>query len=183
MDGRSEVPTDFHAVPDFALQDQRGETVSSDEFDGKIYIANFFFTSCPGICPTTMSNMARLQAEFADADNVVLLSHSVTPETDSVSVLQAYAEKMNALSSKWYLLTGAREDVYDLGKHAYFANEDLGEASMGDDAFLHTESFFLVDQDRRIRGVYNGMNASAVQQLMADVRTLRAATTATAPPA
>jgi protein SCO1 len=180
----SDVPSDFHAVRAFSLVDQRGEAVSADDLADKIYVANFFFTSCPGICPTTMTNMARLQAEFEPLDDVVLLSHSVTPDADSVSVLRAFAEKMRALSSRWYMVTGDREEIYDLGKRYYFADEDLGERTAGsiehrpaDDAgseeFLHTESFFLVDRNRHIRGVYNGMNRTSVQQLVADVQALR----------
>lgn len=180
----ADVPADFHAVRAFSLVDQRGVEVSAEDVAGKIYIANFFFTACPGICPTTMNNMARLQAEFEAMDDVVLLSHSVTPDADSVSVLQAFATKMRALSSRWYMLTGDRDEIYDLGKRYYFANEDLGENTADEvvngfadgaasEEFLHTESFFLIDRNRRIRGVYNGMNRTSVQQLVADVQALR----------
>ena len=126
----------------------------------------------------TMANMARLQTAFADNEDVALLSHSVTPDADSVPALLAFAERMDAVSSKWYLVTGDRERLYDLGKNSYFASEDLGEPSLRDsmdleeDTFLHTESFFLIDRNRRIRGVYNGMNKAAVTQLIADARVL-----------
>ena len=175
---RSEVPASFHKIPSFKLQDQQGQAITEDTFKDKLYIANFFFTECPGICPMTMSNMARLQEALAHEDDVVLLSHSVTPEKDSVEVLAAFAQKMQSLSSKWYLVTGERDQMYELGKHAYFAEEDLGEIALDDasrdEAFLHTESFFLLDQDRHIRGVYNGMNTAAVTQLIEDVKRLQA---------
>lgn len=175
-EARADVPEDFHAIPAFTLMDQDGQVITEEIVDGKLYIANFFFTACPGICPMTMSNMARLQQAFEDDEDILLLSHSVTPEKDSVSALQAFAEKMHALSSKWYLATGERDQIYTLGKHFYFAEEDLGELDADqtrDQAFLHTESFFLIDQDRRIRGVYNGMNTASVTQLIADVHALK----------
>lgn len=177
---RDEVPESFHSIPDFTLLNQDGNVVTAADFEGKLYVANFFFTSCPGICPTTMGNMARLQGEVAALDDVVLLSHSVTPEADSVEALARFADEVGVLSTTWTLATGDREMIYDLGKNYYFTHEDLGEpvtgadARLGDD-FLHTESFILVDQDRHVRGVYNGMNRAAVDQLIADIHLLRGA--------
>ena len=168
------VPDDFHAIAPFALTDQRGRTVTEADLDGRITVANFFFASCPGVCPATMGNMARLQTAFADDDGVQLVSHSVTPERDSPEVLAAFGEQMHAVADRWRLVTGDRATIYALGKRSYFADEDLGEARAADDAaFTHTESFLLLDGDRRIRGVYNGMNAAAVAQLVEDVRTLQ----------
>lgn len=175
----AEVPTDFHRIGEFTLQDQRGAVVTEAEFSGKLYIANFFFATCPGICPMTMANMKRLQGAFAADEDVLLISHSVTPDRDSVAVLRDFAERTQVLATKWYLVTGEREHLYALGKHSYFAEEDLGTSlvdptsSAREDAFLHTESFFLVDAERHIRGIYNGMNSAAVTQLIADVRTLQ----------
>jgi protein SCO1/2 len=173
---RSEVPNDFHKIPSFSFYNQDGQLVTEESLEGKLYVANFFFAACPGICPMTMANMGRLQQAFADDENVMLLSHSVTPEKDSVEALKVFAEQTRVLSSKWYLVTGAREQIYNLGKNFYFAEEDLGEQVLDetrDEAFLHTESFFLIDEDRHIRGVYNGMNTASVTQLMEDVRTLQ----------
>ena len=170
------IPEDFHQIPSFELLNQAGETITNETFEGKLYIANFFFAACPGICPMTMGNMSRLQDEFADDEDILLVSHSVTPEKDSVAALQAFADQMHVLTSKWHLLTGDREQIYDLGKNFYFAEEDLGEiapAKTRDEAFLHTESFFLIDENRHIRGVYNGMNTASVTQLIADVRKLK----------
>ncbi len=172
----NDVPADFHAIPSFSLTDQDGNEVTEADLVGKLTVANFFFTSCPGICPMTTANMARVQAAFADNDAVVMLSHSVTPEADSVSALKEFADHTAALSSKWHLVTGARSALYNLGKNAYFADEDLGEANPDLDpaqAFLHTESFYLLDSARRIRGVYNGMNTASVTQLIEDIRTLQ----------
>ena len=170
----SAVPDTFHAVAPFSLTDQRGRTVTEAELDGRITVANFFYTSCPGICPTTMANMGRVQEAFDGG--VSLLSHSITPGRDSTAALRVFAERMHVLDDHWRLVTGDRETMYALGKRSYFADEDLGEAQTQAEAgmaFTHTESFFLIDSDRRIRGIYNGMNSAAVTQLIADVQTLQ----------
>ena len=171
----ADVPADFHAIPPFSLTDQQGRTVTEAALDGRITVANFFFTACPGICPMTTANMVRVQTAFADDDGVALLSHSVTPEADSVAALQDFADRMGVLADRWHLVTGERDQLYALGKDAYFADDDLGETEADPDAaFTHTESFYLVDGQRRIRGIYNGMNTASVTQLIEDVRTLQA---------
>ena len=175
FDSPEAVPDSFHTVPAFAFIDQVGRTVTEADLDGRVTVANFFFTACPGICPATTANMLRVQREFADDDGVVMLSHSVTPEADSVAALAAFAERTGVLAERWRLVTGSQNAIYELGKSAYFADDDLGETmSRPDAAFTHTESFYLLDGDRRIRGVYNGMNSAAVAQLIEDVRTLQA---------
>ena len=170
----TEVPAGFHAIPAFSLTDQRGRTVTEADLDGHLTVANFFFTACPGICPMTTANMKRVQDAFADDDGVMLLSHSVTPDADSVAALEAFAERTGVLADHWRLVTGPRETVYALGKSAYFADDELGETmAKPDAAFTHTESFYLLDGERRIRGIYNGMNTASVTQLIADIRTLQ----------
>lgn len=162
----------FHKIPAFRLTNQEGETITEATFANKIYVTDFFFTSCPGICPKMTANMDILQEEFEDDDEVLLLSHSVTPAMDSVSVLKRYAENKGIDSKKWHLVTGDRAQIYDLGRNHYFVEEDLG-ASKSTDDFLHTENFVLVDKNRQIRGIYNGLNKTAIQQLIADIRTLQ----------
>ncbi|MCB0633502.1 MAG: SCO family protein [Lewinella sp.] len=164
----------FHRISPFELIDQQGEMITEQTFSGKIYIADFFFTSCPGICPKMTKNMGVLQDEFLEDENVLLLSHSVTPEHDSVPVLKAYAEENGVVTGKWHLVTGPQEQIYKLGRKDYFVEEDLGLEKAVDD-FLHTENFVLVDQDRHIRGIYNGLNSASVQQLIADVHLLEVA--------
>ena len=174
-DSHADLPAGFHSIGPFNLIDQTGAPVTDATLRGKIYVANFFFTACPGICPMTMAGMARLQSELGRFDDVALLSHSVTPEADSVPVLQAYAERMRVVSPIWHLVTGRPEVIADLGRRAYFADEDLGRTADDgfDDAFLHTEQFLLVDRDGHIRGVYNGMNRTAMERLIGDVEALR----------
>ena len=163
---------DFHKIPPFQLINQDGDSISEKTFEGKIYVADFFFTSCPGICPKMTSNMSLLQKAFLDDNEVLLLSHSVTPDYDSVSVLKEYAHAHQVVSGKWHLLTGNRDLIYSLGRKSYFVEEDLGLVKSGDD-FLHTENFVLVDKQRRIRGIYNGLNLSSVKQLILDIECLK----------
>tara|TARA_R110001592_G_scaffold237306_11_gene496351 strand:- start:6470 stop:7147 length:678 start_codon:yes stop_codon:yes gene_type:complete len=168
----NEVPVDFHRIPSFELRNQEGEMVNDKTTEGKIYVADFFFTTCPGICPKMTKNMKLVQDAFLESEDVLLLSHSVMPETDSVETLKSYAKAMGVVSSKWHLLTGERAVIYDLGRRQYFVEEDLGLEKDLDD-FIHTENFVLVDVNNRIRGIYNGLNKTAVNQLIADIKTLQ----------
>lgn len=172
LNPKSDSLSNFHQVPDFKFTNQEGEVITEESFSGKIYVADFFFTSCPGICPKMTKNMKLLQDEFINDDEVLLLSHSVTPERDSVEVLKQYAEKKGVKSSKWHLVTGSRDEIYHLGRNAYFVEEDLGIEKKQDE-FLHTENFVLVDKNRRIRGIYNGLNKTSVNQLIKDIKTLK----------
>lgn len=162
----------FHQVSAFNLVNQEGVSVTEKTFAGKIYITDFFFTICPGICPKMTANMAVLQDEFIDDDEVLLLSHSVMPRIDSVPALAAYAENKDVIAGKWHLVTGKRDEIYKLGRKDYFVEEDLG-LEKEEDEFLHTENFVLIDKNRHIRGIYNGLNAASVNQLIADVKTLK----------
>ena len=163
---------DFHRVSPFKLINQEGDTISEKTFNDKIYITDFFFTSCPGICPKMTANMGELQEEFLEDDDVLLLSHSVTPVRDSVPILKNYAESKGIKSEKWHIVTGERSVIYSLGRKDYFVEEDLGLEKDPDD-FLHTENFVLIDKNRHIRGIYNGLNKASLQQLIADVKTLQ----------
>ena len=160
-------------MPSFSLTNQDGEAVTEAALDGQVSIVDFFFTTCSGICPKLTDNMALVPKAFAEQPDLLILSHSVTPDKDTVEVLTAYANRRGITSKRWHLLTGERAHIHDLTRTAYFADEDLGEAR-GPDDFLHTESFLLVDRGRHLRGVYNGLNKTSVQQLITDARTLLA---------
>ncbi|WP_452229888.1 MULTISPECIES: SCO family protein [unclassified Lacinutrix] len=172
LDLDGDKSNDFHEIPDFSLTNQDGNTVTQETFKDKIYIADFFFTSCSGICPKMTANMSLLQEAFLEDDDVLLISHSVTPESDSVPVLKRYAETKGVISNKWHLVTGDRNEIYDLGRKAYFIEEDLGETKTADD-FLHTENFVLIDKNKHIRGIYNGLNKTSIAQLITDIKTLK----------
>ncbi|MCE7993364.1 MAG: SCO family protein [Roseivirga sp.] len=168
----SEELQDYHKIPAFNLINQLGDTVTEASLTGKIYVSDFFFTTCPGICPKMTTNMGLLQEEFLEDDDIMLLSHSVTPEIDNVIMLQNYAEAKGVKAEKWHLLTGDRKTIYDLGRKSYFVEEDQG-VDKTEDEFLHTENFVLIDQNRHIRGIYNGLNKASVSQLIADIKTLK----------
>lgn len=165
------VSDDFHRIPSFRLVNQEGNLITESSMDGKVTIVDFFFTSCLGICPKMTSNMKLVQDAFLEDEEVVILSHSVTPEYDSVSILKEYSTDKEIIKKEWYLLTGDRSVIYDLGRNWYFVEEDMGLEKDPED-FIHTENFVLVDQKRRIRGIYNGLNKSSVRQLIADIKTL-----------
>ena len=162
----------FHRIPSFSLINQAGDTITEKSLDDKIYVADFFFTTCPGICPKMTSNMTLIQEAFLEDEEVMLLSHSVTPELDDVEQLRIYGEAKGIQADKWHLLTGNRKTIYDLGRKSYFVEEDLG-LKKSDGEFLHTENFVLIDKNRHIRGIYNGLNKAAVNQLIADIKTLK----------
>ena len=162
----------FHRISPFSLTNQEGDLVTEKSFRDKIYVVDFFFTICPGICPKMTTNMMLLQDKFINDDEILLLSHSVNPEQDSVPVLKRYAEENGILSHKWHLVTGSQQEIYTLGRQDYFVEEDLGLTKENDD-FLHTENFVLIDKNRHIRGIYNGLNKAAINQLIADIGTLK----------
>lgn len=162
----------IHTIPPFSFLDQDGKTVTENTVKGKIYVANFIYTRCAGICPKMTENMHLLQEKFLKDDAVVLLSHSVTPEADSVPVLKAYALKKGIVSGKWHLLTGNIDSIYNLAKKQYYAGDTIGYYQTGKE-FLHTENFLLIDRERHIRGVYNGTLPIEMLRLEEDIATLK----------
>lgn len=160
-----------HTIANFELINQNGEKVTAQTFQKKIYVADFFFTRCGTICPVMTSNMEIVQKEFLNDSEIMLLSHSVTPVMDSVPVLKAYAAAKGVLSDKWHLVTGAKKEIYNLARKSYFAVLDEGDG--GDQDFIHTEQFVLIDKKKRIRGYYDGTDLEAVQRLISDIRVLQ----------
>jgi protein SCO1/2 len=169
---KSKELNNFHKIPDFELVNQNGEKVTQKTFENKIYITDFFFTTCPGICPMMTDSMLKLQEEFKNDTAVLFLSHSVTPTIDSVSKLKEYALENGIIDKRWYLVTGNKKEIYDLGRKFYFVEQDLGKPK-GIDAFLHTENFVLIDKNKHIRGIYNSLNRASLAQLIIDVKALQ----------
>ena len=159
-----------HRIADFRLTDQNGQEVSNGTFEGKIYVADFFFTTCKSICPKMSNNMAALSADLQDNANVMFLSHSVMPELDSVSVLREYADMYEADDSRWKMVTGPKKEIYDLARKSYFAATTEGDGGVDD--FIHTENFVLIDPDRRIRGFYDGTSVVEMERLQEELRAL-----------
>ena len=162
----------IHTIPAFAFTNQNGETVTEKDVAGKIYVTDFIFTRCGSICPVMTTNMGLLQQKYKNDNNILLLSHSVTPDIDSVPVLKKYAKKNGIISGKWHLLTGNKQQIYAMAKKQYFAGDTIGYYQTGNE-FLHTENFILVDKHRRIRGVYNGTLVLEMDRLMDDIATLK----------
>ncbi len=160
-----------HKVADFKLTNQNGETITEDDFKDKIYVADFFFTRCQTICPVMAVNMADLQEYFKNDDEIKFLSHSVTPIMDSVPILRAYATKKEAIDGKWEITTGDKKHIYDLARKSYFAVLDEGDG--GDQDFIHTEQFILVDKKKQIRGFYDGTDKNEVQRIIKDIEILK----------
>ncbi len=161
----------IHTIPAFSFTDQDGDTVTENTVSGKIYVADFFFTRCGSICPRMTKNMDTLQQYFKNDNRVIFLSHSVTPDLDSVPVLKKYARQRGIISGKWHLLTGNRDSIYRLARKEYYAGDTIGYYQAGNE-FLHTENFILIDKQRRIRGVYNGTLLVEMYRLIDDINTL-----------
>lgn len=171
VDSTKQYIKKYHSIADFSLVNQNGVTISQKHYENKIYIADFFFTTCPTICPIMTDNMVKLQDILKDQSDVMLLSHSVTPEIDSVSVLKAYAEKKGVNDAKWNLLTGDKKQIYDLARKSYLVAKD--EPYGGEYDMIHTENFVLVDTKRRIRGFYDGTNWEEMELLLKDLEILK----------
>jgi protein SCO1 len=167
----NEVPNDFHKIKHFSLLAHTGNSFREKDMKGKITVVNFFFTTCPGICPRMGLNMKMVQETFINDNKIQLLSFSVTPEKDSVPVLAAYAKEKNVKVKKWLLLTGNKKDIYTLGRNYFFVDEDLGQRKDTSE-FLHTENFILVDKQLHLRGIYNGLKVSSIQDLIRDIHVL-----------
>jgi protein SCO1/2 len=170
---KNENADTIHRIPDFSFTDQLGKTVSLKTFDNKITVVDFFFTSCPGICKKLTKNLSTVQETFRQDDNVLILSHSVTPEHDSVALLQAYAQFNHIDSRKWKLVTGNKSQIYKIARNAYFADEDLG-FKQDSTTFLHTENVLLIDKQHHIRGIYKGTIPSEIENLIMDIKKLEA---------
>jgi len=161
----------YHTIADFSLTNQNGETITQDFYKNKIYVADFFFTTCPTICPVMTENMVYLQSKIANDKDVLLLSHSVTPDIDSVAQLKKYALEKGVNDKKWNLVTGDKKHIYELARKSYLAVKTDGDGGPFD--MIHTENFILIDKDRRIRGTYDGTNKEEMDKLLQDLEVLK----------
>jgi len=161
----------FHRIADFKLKNQNNEWVTNKTFDKKIYVADFFFTTCPSICPIMTDNMSILQNFYKKDTLILLLSHSVTPKIDSVAQLKKYALEKGIIDKKWHLVTGPKKQIYDLARRSYLAAKNNGDGGPYD--MIHTENFILVDPDQRIRGFYDGTLEEDMEKIKTDIELLR----------
>jgi len=161
----------YHKIADFKLTNQNGQSISQRDYENRIYIADFFFTTCPSICPIMTDNMVYIQQYIMDDENIKLLSFSVTPAIDSVPQLKKYALEKGVIDAKWNLLTGNKKEIYTLARKSYFVVNEDGDGGPHD--MIHTENFVLVDPDKRIRGYYDGTSGTAMDSLKLDLVTLK----------
>jgi protein SCO1 len=162
----------LHTIAPFRLLNQEGKTITEKDVQGRIYVANFFFTKCAGICPKMNGNLFKVHSAFELDPDVLILSHTVMPEADTVPRLAAYASAHNIGNKKWWLLTGNKDSIYTLARKSYFA-DDITGYQKGSEAFLHTENCILVDSRGRIRGVYNGTLELEVDKLIEHIQLLK----------
>ncbi|MEZ4876168.1 MAG: SCO family protein [Flavobacterium sp.] len=160
----------YHTIADFSFTNQNGKTVTQKDYEGKIYVADFFFTTCQSICPKMTVNMVDVQKAILNNPKVMLLSHTVTPEIDSVSVLKKYAIEKGVIDSKWNLVTGDKKDIYFIARKSYLAVKTGKPEELYD--MVHTENFVLVDSKRRVRGFYDGTNPDEIKKLIYDIKWL-----------
>ena len=154
----------YHKIADFSLLNQNGEIITQDDYKDKIYVADFFFTTCQTICPIMTDHMANIQKEILNDDDIMLLSHTVTPEIDSVAQLKKYALKKGVNDAKWNLVTGDKKQIYELARKSYLAVKTVGNGDEYD--MIHTENFMLIDKKKQIRGFYDGTDPEAIKQLL-----------------
>jgi len=162
----------YHKVADFSLVNQNGDTITQENYKDKIYVADFFFTTCLTICPIMTKNMGEVQEAIKDDPNIMLLSHSVTPQIDTVAQLKRYALEKGVIDSKWNLVTGDKKQIYELARKSYLAVKTDGDGGPFD--MVHTENFILVDKEKRIRGFYDGTNREDIKRLLEDIKILEA---------
>ena len=159
-----------HKVLDFQLINQNGEEITQEDYKNSIYVVDFFFTRCPSICPIMTNNMVKIQQQFSNRKDIKLLSISVTPTIDSISVLKEYANDKGVIDAKWNVTTGNKKHIYELARKSYFAVVEQGDGGLQD--FIHTPNFILVDKKKQIRGVYDGTDDTEINRIINDIKIL-----------
>jgi protein SCO1/2 len=170
VDGKQVTDTVYNTIPPFSFVDQNRETISESNLRGKTYVADFFFTSCPSICPTMQRNMLSVFKAYKGKPNFKLVSFTIDPRHDTIPVLKEYAEKLGAKADQWYFLLGKKEEVYQLAEKNYLVS--VAESKDTPGGYVHQGWLVLVDKKGRVRGAYDGTNEKQVQQLIVDVKLL-----------
>lgn len=172
IDGKTVTDSVYHTIPDFKFVSQDGDTVTAATVKDKIYVADFFFTSCPTICPKMKTQLKRVYERFQTNPNVLLLSHTIDPVHDSVAALKTFAQELGVTGKNWLFVTGDRDKIYDIGQNSYMVTAKEDASAPG--GVVHSGAFILVDKDRHIRGIYDGTTVDGVDKLMADMDKLLA---------
>lgn len=163
-------------VQDFSFTGQDGNTINEHDVDGKVYVADYFFTTCKGICPKMNANLAEIFEKFRNDSDFAIVSHTSMPETDSAPLLKVYEEKMIGknpqFAAKWYFVTGTKDSLYKMARQSYLLDNDKNNSVNIKDHFIHTQFFALVDKQRRVRGIYDGLKEDELQRLQKDIEKL-----------
>jgi len=162
--------TTFFTIPDFKLINQNGDTITQRNFNGKIYVANFFFASCPNICPKMTDEVKEVQDEFKNSNDVLFISHTVDPERDSLPALKVFAEKHGADLNKWFFVTGNRDSIYALAAKGYLVS--AAEDARADGGFFHSQDLLLIDKEKRMRGIYDSQDPEEIKRLKDEIKVL-----------
>ena len=170
FDGGIRADTIYHTIRDFRFVDQDSAVVTNETFKDKIYVADFFFTSCPTICPIMKTQMLRVYEKYRDNPEVKLLSHSIDPDFDTVAVLHDFAERLGVTSDVWHFITGVKDSIYSIGQESYMVSATSDPNEPG--GYIHSGAFLLIDKQRRIRGIYDGTKPEKVDLLMNDIAIL-----------
>jgi protein SCO1/2 len=172
VDGKTVVDTVYHTIPDFSFVNQKGDTITQNIVKNKIYVTDFFFTSCPTICPVMKRQMIKVYEKFKDNPDVMILSHTIDPEHDTPEVLNKFAGDLGITGNQWQFLTGPKEKIYEIGQGSYLVTAK--EDATAEGGYIHSGAFILVDKDRRVRGMYDGTTEEGTTKLMEDITTLLA---------
>ncbi|MFH6983345.1 SCO family protein [Marinoscillum luteum] len=167
VENGASADTVYHTIPDFKFIDQDSNTVTQKTFDNKIYIADFFFTTCPTICPVMKTQMLRVYEKYNDNPEIAFLSHTIDPKHDTVGVLKEYADRLGISSDQWHMVTGARDKIFEIAQSHYMVSAHEDPSAPG--GAVHSGAFILIDKQKRIRGYYDGTKEEEVNQLIEDI--------------
>ncbi|TLV01614.1 SCO family protein [Dyadobacter luticola] len=170
VDGKEVVDTVYNTIPPFSFVDQKGDTITEKVVENKIYVTDFFFTTCPTICPVMKREMIKVYNAYKGNPEVMILSHSIDPEHDTPQVLNTYAKDLGVEGNQWLFLTGQKEKIYEIGQNSYMSTAK--EDKTADGGYIHSGAFILVDKDKHVRGMYDGTTDEGTQKLIADIETL-----------
>lgn len=167
IDGKYKKKIQYHTISDFSFYNQTGKSITLKDLENKVFVVDYFFTTCQSICPVMTTQMHKVYDHYKMNDDVYFLSHTVDPETDSVNVLAAYATKRNIDNTKWHLLTGDKKELYKMARESYYLDAEQGDG--GPDDFIHTPNFALIDKEKHIRGYYDGTDTVEIARLIKDI--------------
>lgn len=167
VDGKTVTDTVYNTIPSFSFINQKGDTITNEDFDGKIYVADFFFTSCPTICPVMKKEMIKVYQKFKGNPDVKILSHTIDPAHDTPEVLNKFATDLGVEDLQWQFVTGDKDKIYEIGQGSYMVTAKSDSTVAG--GYIHSGAFILIDKEKRVRGMYDGTTAEGTKKLIRDI--------------